>query len=200
VKGFICWTVSFFFRRSVVLLQWLHKQLKQLSVECWKPTRSAQNSSTFIGDWRVVGSVSKTNCGTIVFWGDNAERYQNLLTQLISLLEENERGYWFQQDGATAHAANTTALQQEFSGEHTVGRGLWPPQSPDLTPPDFFMWGFLKDRIYSNNPWSLEKLKHNIEQTVANIGQETLRIVARNTLKRVDACLWERGGYFQHLL
>jgi hypothetical protein len=37
-----------------------------------------------------------------------------------------------------------------------VGRGLWPPRSPDLTLPDFFLWGFLKERVYSNNPRSME--------------------------------------------
>jgi hypothetical protein len=43
-------------------------------------------------------------------------------------------------------------------------------------------------------------VEHNIEQTVANIDPQTLRKVARNTLKREDACLREGGGHFQHLL
>jgi hypothetical protein len=47
-------------------------------------------SNVLIEDWRVVRSVSKANCGAIVLPGDSAERYQNLLTQFISLLEENE--------------------------------------------------------------------------------------------------------------
>jgi len=32
-----------------------------------------------------------------------------------------------------------------------VGRGgptVWPPRSPDLTPLDFFAWGFIKDVVY----------------------------------------------------
>jgi hypothetical protein len=68
----------------------------------------------------------------------NAERYQNLLTQFIGLLEENERDCWLQQDGATPHTANTTTFLQEFFGERIIEGGLWPPRSPDLTPPDFF--------------------------------------------------------------
>jgi hypothetical protein len=46
----------------------------------------------------------------------------------------------------------------------------------------------------------LEELKHNIEQTLANIDPETLRKVARTTLKKGDARLRESGGHFQHLL
>jgi hypothetical protein len=73
-----------------------------------------------------------------------------------------------------AHTANTTAKLQRFFGKRIVGRGIWPPRSPDLTPPDFFLWGFLKERVYSNNLPGLEELKHNIEQTAANTDPETL--------------------------
>jgi hypothetical protein len=69
-----------------------------------------------------------------------------------------------------------------------------------LTPPDFFLWGCLKERLYLNNPRSLEELKHNIEQTDANTDPEILYKLPRNTLKRVDASPWEGGGHFQHPL
>jgi hypothetical protein len=62
---------------------------------------------------------------------------------------------------------------------------------PDITPPDFLLWGFLKERIYSNNPRSTEDLKHNTEQVVAGIDQQTLRKVAKTTVKRVNAYLQE---------
>jgi hypothetical protein len=51
----------------------------------------------------------------------NAERYQNLLTQFIALLEENERDCCLQQDGATPHTANTTTFLQEFFGSSLLG-------------------------------------------------------------------------------
>jgi hypothetical protein len=105
-----------------------------------------------------------------------------------------------QQDGATPHTANTTTFMQEFFGERVIGGGLWPPRSPDLTPPDFFLWGCLKDRVYRNNPRNLEELKHNTEANVNSVNEQTLRNVAWNIVKRVDACLYEGGGHFQHLL
>jgi hypothetical protein len=52
----------------------------------------------------------------------------------------------------------------------------------------------------SNNPRSLEELKHSTEQTVANTDPKHFRKVARKTRKRVDACLRESGGHFQQLL
>jgi hypothetical protein len=33
-----------------------------------------------------------------------------------------------------------------------ISKRLWPPRSPDLRPPDFFLWGHLKDTMYSNHP------------------------------------------------
>jgi len=35
--------------------------------------------------------------------------------------------------------------------ERWIGRRgaiKWPPRSPDLTPLDYFMWGYLKERVY----------------------------------------------------
>jgi hypothetical protein len=52
---------------------------------------------------------------------------------LTKFRDRKERDCCFQRDGATAHTANTTALLQEFFGESTVGRGLWPQRPPDLT-------------------------------------------------------------------
>ena len=32
-------------------------------------------------------------------------------------------------------------------------------RSPDLNPCDFFLWGYLKSKVYSNRPQSIEELK-----------------------------------------
>jgi hypothetical protein len=63
------------------------------------------------------------------------------VTQFVSVLEKNERDCWFQQYGATANTAKATeAFLQNFFGYRAVGRRLWPPRSPDLTPPYFFFF------------------------------------------------------------
>ncbi|XP_050511562.1 uncharacterized protein LOC126887788 isoform X2 [Diabrotica virgifera virgifera] len=43
----------------------------------------------------------------------------------------------------------------------------WPPRSPDLPPPDFFLWGYLKSVVnikYKTQPASLEELRERITQ------------------------------------
>jgi hypothetical protein len=43
-----------------------------------------------------------------------------------------------------------------------ISSDIWPACLPDLKPRDFFFWGCLKDRIYSNNPRTEEEMKGNI--------------------------------------
>jgi hypothetical protein len=82
----------------------------------------------------------------------------------IFLLEVDEQDCWFQQDGATAHTANSTMqMLSEFFGGCIISLNLWSSRSPDLSPPDFYLWGFLKENVYKNNPHTLEELKQNTE-------------------------------------
>ena len=40
---------------------------------------------------------------------------------------------------------------------------LWPPRSPDLTPLDFFIWGFVKCKVYKGPlPGTADELKDRI--------------------------------------
>lgn len=53
---------------------------------------------------------------------------------------------WFQKDGAPIHTGRTNVniLKQAFSG-CLISRFEdlhWPARSPDLSGPDFFLWGF----------------------------------------------------------
>ncbi|KAL4084269.1 hypothetical protein QTP88_028094 [Uroleucon formosanum] len=92
-----------------------------------------------IGVWcaisrrRIVGPIFfETTVNSVV--------YQDIITQFISLLEINEGDCWLQQDNATCHTSNRTMnFLRKFFGERIISKGLWPPRSPDLTPPDFFL-------------------------------------------------------------
>ncbi|GFW83241.1 uncharacterized protein TNCV_2508811 [Trichonephila clavipes] len=61
------------------------------------------------------------------------------------------------QDGATSYTANPVKafLIQTFGEDRIVSRRCrypWPPRSPDLTPADFWLWGYLKSRVYLSGP------------------------------------------------
>jgi hypothetical protein len=69
-----------------------------------------------------------------------------------------------------------------------------------LKPSDFFLWGYLKDTVYSNHPHALQELQANIQRTVDRISTGTLQNVFTNMIRRVHLCEERNGGQFQHLL
>jgi hypothetical protein len=127
-----------------------------------------------IGCWcaisrkRIIGPIFFSETVT-------AEKYQEIIMQFISLLNEEERFYWLQQDGAASHTANSTMeMLKRFFDDRIISKNLWPPRSPDLTPPDYFLWGYLKQVVYSNLPQTVEDLKQNIKVDISNISQENV--------------------------
>ena len=73
----------------------------------------------------------------------------------------------------------------------------WPTRSPDLTPPDFFLWGMLKARVYEKNPPDLSALKSRIKREIAKVTRAQLSDVLKIWKKRVQMCGSENGKHFQ---
>ena len=72
---------------------------------------------------------------------------------------------------------------------------LWPPRSPDLNDPDFFLWGYLKEKVCIEMPDTLQQLKRNIIHEINNISQETLMNVVNSTVERARKCLTNNGSH-----
>ena len=54
---------------------------------------------------------------------------------------------------------------------------MWPPRSPDLNPCDFFLWGYLKSKVYEPLPKTLDDLKANIEREIKRIRSFEINIL-----------------------
>ena len=50
-----------------------------------------------------------------------------------------------------------------------VRRDSWSPYSPDCNPYDFFLWGYLKERVYHPLPNNLAALKRKIRSEFESI-------------------------------
>lgn len=111
---------------------------------------------------------------------------------------------WFQLDGAPPHYALIVRewLDHHFPGSW-IGRGgpvPWPPRSPDLTAPDFFLWGFLKDEVFKSRPTTREDMIHRIRLACANIPRVVLRRTVRSFRRRLGLCIQVEGNNFEQLL
>ena len=76
----------------------------------------------------------------------------------------------------------------------------WPPRSPDLTPCDFFLWAYLKAKVYEQCPQTLEALKEAIQQEVAAITPEMILNVMDNYRERLHQCINIQGHHLSDVL
>jgi hypothetical protein len=155
-----------------------------------------------IGVWCAV-SASRIIGPTFFDTTVNTDVYLQIFRNLYSQLTENERQQcFFQQDGATCHTSHhsLTRIHETFTEERTVSKGLWPPSSLDLSSCHFYLWGYLKGKVYENNPKTVDELKENIRRSIEAIDFNVLRKVSLNVISLAKKCVEAKGGHFQHLL
>ncbi len=86
--------------------------------------------------------------------------YFEIIDQFFALLPVHQCYCFLQQDGSKAHIAHTTMV---FFDSRLISVGLWLPRLPNFSKFDFFfLWGYLKDRVYSLEPLTPDSLKHKI--------------------------------------
>lgn len=131
------------------------------------------------------------------------EVYRNrILNNFFEQVHDDEltEGY-FMHDGAPAHTAHETIRYlEEFYPDRLISRGIWAPRSPDLTPPDFFLFGHLKNTIYRNRIHNLDQLKNLITDAIEEINVRTLINVFESLKRRINICIENNGAHFEHLL
>ena len=94
-----------------------------------------------------------------------AQIYLDVLTEYVSpQLEQYQPQVIFQQDGAPPHWGLKVCqfLNETFPDRWTGCDGPipWPPCSPDITPLDFFLWGYIKDIVYQTKVRGINNLQH----------------------------------------
>ncbi|GFV43653.1 transposable element Tcb2 transposase [Trichonephila clavipes] len=118
---------------------------------------------------------------------------QQLLDNVVQSME-----LWFQQDGATCHTARATIdLLKDTFGDRLISRFgpvNWPPRSCDLTPLDYFLWGYVKSLVYADKPETLDHLEDNIRHVIADIRPQMLEKVIENWTSRLDYIRASRGS------
>ena len=107
----------------------------------------------------------------------------------------------FQQDGAPAHSSSQVrdTLDVALPGRW-IGRGgpiSWPPRSPDLTPLDFFLWGYLKSKVYAKPLASVCDLKRRITEEIMSISQDILDHVWKKFERRLEVVLQNGGAHVE---
>ncbi len=169
-----------------------------------------QNKKTFSEKVMVWACISIHGVIGLYFYPQKSRINQHLYTdnclnsffhQLESIDIENKNDFVFQHDNARPHitAKVQNHLRQKF-GNNFIGVGgvtPWPARSPDLTIPDFFLWGYLKDKVYSHNIENVQQLQQYIEFEVQKINQnkELLKKVYQSFEHRIHLCIEKEGNF-----
>ncbi|GFX40380.1 uncharacterized protein TNCV_4320131 [Trichonephila clavipes] len=136
----------------------------------------------------------------------NADRYRAMITNFFipELNNHDVQELWFQQDGATCHTARATIdLLKDTFGHRLISRFgpvNWPPRSCDLTPLDYFLWGYVKSLVYADKPQTLDHLEDNIRRVIADILPQMLEKVIENWTSRLDYIRASRGSHMPEII
>ena len=69
-----------------------------------------------------------------------------------------------------------------------------PARSPDLSPLDYFLWGYVKENVFKRQSADIEILKEIVQEVVSSIDQDVLRGFMANIEKRIILCTEQQGG------
>ena len=116
----------------------------------------------------------------------NGDLYRGMLNEfLFTNIEEEDIGnIWFQQDAATCHTFEATLdVWRLVFVDLIISRRadvVWPPQSCDLIPLDYYLWGAVKDKCYADKPEAIDALKDNMSEAIGEIQLHTIDNVLKN--------------------
>lgn len=131
---------------------------------------------------------------------------QNEIEEYLEQLPVNSyMNLIWQQDGAPPH--NIQPVNDFLNNRYLfwIGRQgslRWPPNSPDISPLDFFLWGYLKNKIYYNRPRTIQILEERIRHAIADLNRHfshfTYEAIHRKFVKIIRKCILNQGGYVEN--
>ena len=166
----------------------------------WAPSNPHEQIPVSNSKLGVMVWCGMTSAGLVgpYFFEDSVtgESYLDMLSEFVCPQLMRQR-LFFQPDGSPVHYANSVKawLSEKFP-DRWIGRGgpvEWPARSPDLTPPDFFLWGYLKHKVYAHRPRTIVELMDRIRQACAEIPIEMCKRACQNVPIRLKRCQ-ELGG------
>ena len=111
---------------------------------------------------------------------------------------------YFQQDSVTCHTNGETIglLREKFRGRVISRNGdyNWLTRSCDLTPLKFFLWSYVKDKVYADAPQSIEELKEKIRAVIDEIEPQMCENVMENFIQRAWSCERSHEGQMNDIV
>ena len=192
---------------------------------CYTFLRLHTFASPVIGDETVLsrGHINKHNTPSSAAWSvltiwkrswnNTRDGEQGAIpghVEMVLLVEERSvsidaNDLWFQRDGAPPQCASIRLewWRKKFACRLIARKVAFkrPSYSPDNNNPfDFFLWGYLKNRVYRNPVLeTLDKLKHNNVREVRRIESAIIGQVTSSVEQRAREVIVARGAWIEHV-
>jgi len=172
------------------------------------PERLLKGRKHFSQSVMVSVAVSKHGKTSLVFVDRgakvNSSYYCDYVLSGNGLLRDIRRlsgnHFIFQQDGAPAHRSKQTVGFLTANVPEFLEPENWPPNSPDLNPVDYSIWGALQQLVYRQKIRNLDHLKEVLASCWEQIGQELIDKAIDQWLDRISLVIRAKGGHIEQCL
>ena len=106
--------------------------------------------------------------------------------------------FLWQHDSAPAHASAKTANYLKKHGIEFVDKEEWLPCSPDFAPCDYWLWGYLKNRVRRHTIMSVDELKKVIVKETNSIPHKLITKALRTWGDRLQDVHDRKGQHLKH--
>jgi len=83
-----------------------------------------------------------------------------------------------------------------------IAKDQWPPNSPDLNPLDYHVWGAMLQAFHKlhSKPKTIPELKSALQQIWDDLLQTTINKAISDFRKRLNSCVLAGGRHFEHTM
>ena len=198
-----------------IVVAWTVLSTNKIVVSTWQPARITPAASTQRKGDCVVCNLQTRNNRALLFWkweraGSDGELrpvpgYASRIFNSSSWRKWDWRWQHLVSTGRgySSHGKDFYKLSKnDFPSTLNIPKWYvpYPPRSPDLTPCDFFLWGYLKSKVHVNRPTTIQELKEAIRNEITAIPDDMVQRVMTNFNKRLDECIATEGRHLNDII
>ncbi|UYV66605.1 hypothetical protein LAZ67_4002285 [Cordylochernes scorpioides] len=130
----------------------------------------------------------------------NADTYINVLETVVKPwmdMVAAGRKYVFQQDSAPAHKAKKTQSWLTLNVPSHWGPDIWPPNSPDCNPLDYYVWGVVERDVNKAPHTTIQSVKKAVHTVMTQMDKVIVAKACASFRTRLKTVVANNGNYIE---
>ena len=103
----------------------------------------------------------------------------------------------FQQDGATSHTSNKAQNWCRKNFDEFLDKDHWPPNSPDLSPLDYFYWNEVQRNMKFTPLMNIDEFRQEIKNGCLSVSKESIKQAVQSFDARLRSIENTKGAYLE---